>query len=694
MEEYRQAALRAEAEKVLGEADDAFHRENYPLALSRLLAFKEQTAKEAFLYKDLQPRAEELLGKTKPRVDNLQAFQEARRKYDEFKKQHDEVFFYQTLFTGAHAAENLKRIHDTAEDALGKFGVTAAGDGPPRINDSYFSNEEKVVITNGCYELLLSLAETAARRQAPREALQILDRAAKIGLDTKAYHLRRARYLQMVGDKAEYEKERRLAEEHKAALALDYFLVGEEYYLRDHLPKAVAELDKALQLQPDLFWGQYYVAISELRLHRLSQAKTALAACLGRRPDFLWIYLARGFANAEQDDFAGAEADFLKVQQALANQPDELLQYGLYVYRSVLRVRQGEKEPARLDEAVADLKKAIELRPKQYQAYVNLAQAYEKQRKFAEAVAEMDQAILLEPSRVSLYRRRARLQVQRSNDAAALQDFDKAISLEPEGSLSLALAEDCIERGQLLYRKEQYKDAIQSYERALAIRPEMLVAHRWRAEALLKLGQPEEAIGAFNQYIRQGGSPDVAVFRGRAQAKVALGRWPEAIDDYSKALAIKQDDMISLIGRGWAYIQTGALPSAGNDLDKALGLEPKNAYGLLGRAYVRVQLASPQNGLADVEEALRGDKPSAGLLVNAACVYALALNKLDIKSASQLQVRSKCEERAVQLLNQALDGIPARDRAAFWGRYVKSNPDLRALRQSAAMAQLDQKYSR
>jgi tetratricopeptide (TPR) repeat protein/tRNA A-37 threonylcarbamoyl transferase component Bud32 len=691
MEEYRRAALRVEAEKLLGEANEAFRRENYPQALATVLALKDKTDKEPGLYEDLLPQADDLLAKTKPRVDNLQAFQAARQNFEQFKKLHDEVFFYQTLFTGAHAAENLKKIQDNAEEALGKFGVSAAGADGPRIDDSYFSKEEKADITGGCYELLLALAETAARRQAPTEALQILERAAKFGPDTKAYHLRRARYMLLAGDRAGADKERQIAQEHKAVLALDYFLVGEEYYLRDQPLQAVAELEKALQIRPDMFWAQYYVAISELRLHRYAQAKTALAACLGRRPDFLWVYLVRGFANAEQDDFTGSETDFRRVEQSLTGRPDELLQYGLYVYRSVLRVRQGEKEPARLDEAVADLQKAIQLRPKQYQAYVNLAQAYEKQHKLAEAVAQMDQAIQLEPGRVFLYRRRARLHMQRGDDTVALQDLDQAIGLEPQGSLSLALAEDLLERGRLLCRKQRYKEGIEAYDRALAIRPEMAVAYRWRAEVLLKLGQAEDAIGAFNQYIRQGGAPDASIYRGRAQAKVALDRWSDAIDDYSKAITSKADDTPSYVGRGWAYVQASALPSARADFDKAVGLEPKNPYALLGRAYVNVQQSAVQKGLDDVEKAVSGDTPTPALLVNAACVYALALNKLD--TTKEQQLRTSCERRAVGLLSQALDTIPASERAAFWARYVRANPDLRALRQSSTMVDLDRKFA-
>src|SRR5204862_255190 len=78
MEEYRRAALYAEADKLLGEAEKAFAGDNYPLALARVIAVNEEMDKEPALYQDLRPRADDLLAKTKPRVDNLQAFQEAR----------------------------------------------------------------------------------------------------------------------------------------------------------------------------------------------------------------------------------------------------------------------------------------------------------------------------------------------------------------------------------------------------------------------------------------------------------------------------------------------------------------------------------------------------------------------------------------------------------------------------------------
>ena len=52
---------------------------------------------------------------------------------------------------------------------------------------------------------------------------------------------------------------------------------------------------------------------------------------------------------------------------------DDNARYVLFVNRGVLRVRTD-----RIDDAIADLKAAIELKPNAYQAYVNLAQAYRR----------------------------------------------------------------------------------------------------------------------------------------------------------------------------------------------------------------------------------------------------------------------------------------------------------------------------
>src|SRR5205823_14156014 len=128
----------------------------------------------------------------------------------------------------------------------------------------------------------------------------------------------------------------------------------------------------------------YFVAVCSLPTDpRLARAH--LTACLVPKPDFVWLYLLRGFAHGQLQDFQAAEADF---QKALALGPDADARYALHVNRGALRTRQG-----RLAEAIADLRHAITLQSGRYQAYVNLAKTYEQQKGFDAAAVQLDRAI-------------------------------------------------------------------------------------------------------------------------------------------------------------------------------------------------------------------------------------------------------------------------------------------------------------
>jgi hypothetical protein len=88
------------------------------------------------------------------------------------------------------------------------------------------------------------------------------------------------------------------------------------------------------------------------------------------------------------------------------------------------------------------------------------------------------------------------------------------------------------------------------------------------------------------------------------------------------------------------------------------------------------------------------------LLWNAARIYAQAAGKLGADVAKRdrraVERRFQYEQRAVQLLRQALDDVkPASERAAFWRDYIEADKAaLNPIRPSAAFAQLAAEYAR
>jgi tetratricopeptide (TPR) repeat protein/tRNA A-37 threonylcarbamoyl transferase component Bud32 len=458
-ERQRLAVLRGEGQDLLLQGQAAVTRADWQgakLQLARVLA---KVGSEPSLT-DLKGQAERLLREADGGLEEQAEREQARARYDMFVRRREDALFHRTLFTGLDLPADGRAARAAAEEVLAVFDVSAEDSALPALPPS-FGDKEKADVQAGCYELLLVLAELgsqpqpgqtpAERHSQVEQALRVLDRAGKLGAPTRAYHLRRARYLALLGDASGAEQEAARAAALKPAHALDAFLVGEELY-RDGKPSEAARaFEDALHLQPDYFWAHYFLAVCLLQRQRPAEAKAHLTACLGRRPGFIWIYLLRGFAHAELREFEAAETDF---ERAVNLGPDSAALYGIHVNRGVLRIRQDRPE-----EAVVDFQKAIALRPEQYQAYADLAQAYQQLQRWDDAAEQLERALRLEPGRPALYRLRARLALQRRDWAGALRDFEETIKAEGRESPSPAVAEDHVERGRLLHRDRRYAEA-------------------------------------------------------------------------------------------------------------------------------------------------------------------------------------------------------------------------------------------
>ena len=340
------------------------------------------------------------------------------------------------------------------------------------------------------------------------------------------------------------------------------------------------------------------------------RGRALLGACLAQRTDFVWLYLLRGFAQEELQAWDAAESDFQKASQMPL---DENTRYVLLVYRAVLRIR-TDRSP----EAIADLQAAIKLKPNAYQAFVNMANAFRKLGDLDQAVAQLDHALRLEPGLAHLYRLRARLQLQRNEPERALGDFNQAI--ERETSNSTYRVDDLVDRGRLLLRGKKHDEALASFNAALTLRPDHLEARRFQAEALFHLGRFAEVVEVFDRYL-DAGKPSESVYRGRGLARAELGRYPGAIEDFTKALELKPTSAVQAY-RGWMHLAVDAPKMALRDFELAIELDPRNGDAYSGRGFVHVSQGRHREAARDAAEAIRLGPSSPRLFYNAARIYA------------------------------------------------------------------------
>jgi serine/threonine protein kinase/tetratricopeptide (TPR) repeat protein len=676
LEEHRLTLVRQEAQKLFDSARVAAVDHDWTNTKLNLVKALTTIGGEKRLH-DLNEPAQALLKQAENELRVETDRRQSQARFQQFVKLRDEAQFLGTLYTGMDLAANLDAARASVQQALAIYGVLEGGTKPAL--DAHLTIAQKSSIQQDCYQLLLILGETEAQsasdRKSPekeeylKKALSVLDKANQLGTPSRAYHLRRARYLSMLGDDTEAAAAQQAAQNAALNQALDHVLMADELYRREKFDDAIKEFDLVLERQPGHFWAQYLSALCLLRQNRHAEARTLLSACVAQRSDFVWLYLLRGYALTELRSWSAAEADFQKASQMPL---DANARYVLFVDRGVLRVR-----TERFDEAVSDFQAAIELKPKAFQAYVNLAQAYRRLEKPDLALAQLDRAIEQEPGLAHLYRLRARLYLERNEPDRALASFNQAI--ERENTNSPFHVDDFIERGRLLLRTGQLDQALASFDAAIGLRKDHSLGQRLRAETLFRLGRFSEVVDAFDRYFENGGSPRESVYRGRGLAKSELGLYGGAIEDFTKALELKPTSEVQAY-RGWTHLVVDAPKLALRDFEMAIELDGKNGDAYGGRGFVRANLGLEREALADAEEALRCGPASARLLYNVARIYA--------------QCREPYPQRALDLIQRALGSLPVEERRNFWSQHIRPDPALASIRRYALFLTLDSEFSR
>jgi tetratricopeptide (TPR) repeat protein/tRNA A-37 threonylcarbamoyl transferase component Bud32 len=663
-----------------GQLADA--KERYDRALATLDAEPEAPA-------GLRTLIEEAQRRVVSRLDDEAARRRWQEQVGKFLDQTRVVLAHEVSVTDQDREADRAAVRQAVAAALADLDVKAddtpadAARALQAHREQFASPEQGRQVAAECYQVLLVWAEAEATGQA----LHLLDVADAVGQAwqlpaPRAFHQRRARCRAASGDDAGARAEREEAGRVKADAPLDLFLGALDDYHRDRPLPAAAACDRVLQQEPGHFWAQYLQALCYLKAGKWGDARASLNACLARQPGFFWARLLRGSAHAELGEFDDAEHDFADV---LRQVEDPLA-------RSVALTNRGAMWllRQRWDEAAADLRQSIALRPEAAEAYANLAQALAGGRDWDGAVAALDQAVERRPGDPALYHTRAELQLHRGDRASARRDFERAIAAEPKDSKSDRLATVHVKLAHLQHETEDYDGALASCTAALKVRPDYPAALRQQAETLLKLHRPAEAAVALDRYLAKG-PPTADVYQARGIIHSSFREFPEAVEMYNRALALRPD-ADTFTYRGWTHLRLDSAPLARDDFEAALRLDPGRAEALCGRGYARMRLGQRAAGLDDVEAALQHGEPTAQLLLDAARLYGQALGRLDARPGS-LGAAERYHARAGQLLRAALGRVPEGDRRAFWRDHVRNEADLVPLRRDPAVVELARRFA-
>jgi tetratricopeptide (TPR) repeat protein len=149
---------------------------------------------------------------------------------------------------------------------------------------------------------------------------------------------------------------------------------------------------------------------------------------------------------------------------------------------------------------------------------------------------------------------------------------------------------------------KRYEDAIESYDRALAINPAIHEAHYNRGNALKDLKRFQEALDSFEHALALN-PHDHETLNNRGSALLGLQRHAEALSSYERALELKPDYAEAHYNRANALKDLQRYVDALQSYDRAIALKPDYAEAFNNRGNLLEDMRRFDEALADYDRA-------------------------------------------------------------------------------------------
>jgi tetratricopeptide (TPR) repeat protein/mono/diheme cytochrome c family protein len=273
-----------------------------------------------------------------------------------------------------------------------------------------------------------------------------------------------------------------------------------------------------------------------------------------------------------------------------------------------------------LDDAVAELGKALAIDPGAAAAHGNLGAAYLTQGKRDAALAEFREALRLRPEDAGAHLNLAQALVAHGRLAEATNHYRQAVRLDPEDAgaqaeLGAALQQDGsvdeailhlrealridpghfnarYNLGQALAGQGAWAAAATAFREALDRKPEDADAYGGLGVALLALGQTDEAIGALRLALLTR-PDDLAARDALGHALFARGSVDEAVQHFGAVVQGRPDDPDARNNLGSALAAQGHLADAVVEFQRALALDPTHAAARANLERATATLSKP-----------------------------------------------------------------------------------------------------
>jgi tetratricopeptide (TPR) repeat protein len=400
----------------------------------------------------------------------------------------------------------------------------------------------------------------------PKKMKYIRDEAHKLiaGLDLRPIYrdayLHRGNAYRLLGDPASLDRslgDYRKAAEYDPDHGEVFREMAELFRLRRQFEKAVEAMSRAIELQPAssgafLYRGELYDL-----WQKPAEAIKDYSVVVHKEKD---VAEATEMLDAEERTGAAARSDprWHKQRRRLRNYMTALLKRG----NAYMAMNLPEK-------ALADFETVLDIDGSHYMAY--------------------------------LYR--GRLHQRMGNPKEALEDFNEAISVDaarPDGYLY---------RGLFYCSERKYERALENFEMAAEKAPGCYEAVIRAGAVKTVMLRYDEARTLFEKVIhavdKKRGRHRSMAYLHRGHLSRALGKWDDALRDYSKAVSLDPRYVDALLARATLHKKRKKLPEARMDADKVLHIQSSHPEGLVLLGEIRLKMGYPKEAIVLFDRALK-----------------------------------------------------------------------------------------
>lgn len=269
--------------------------------------------------------------------------------------------------------------------------------------------------------------------------------------------------------------------------------LGVAFYKTGMLDEAVREFRRVTELAPGDEHGEFYLGLLALRQGRLEEAVRTLRAAAARPEARGATYLNLAAALERSGRLEEARVALTRAEQLLPNDPTVRLAAAVLALRrhDVVSADAGLREAAGLwgtrarpaawfhyaglvaailgevDRAIAVLSEGIKVHPHAAVLLNNLAAAMERRGRHGDAAAMVERGQVEDPTLPQLHKNAGDLHYRAGRYDDALECYQRAVRVAPDlgGDVWLKL-------GNIRFRRRERDEAMKCWERSLALAPD------------------------------------------------------------------------------------------------------------------------------------------------------------------------------------------------------------------------------